>query len=835
MNSFNPFNQMNPFNQQNQTNDLINLKEIIPIDQYQLLITQNNLLICSTQQCRIVNQISLNNTIFTQPFKWHLNSNNILSVVSPQIVQFFKFNYQSFQLDLLHSFNNNFILNEQNNHNEMNNKITFTDVSIHNNIILFSTTQGEIFVYSFPEMKLMKRFQLITSSILHMKFDERKMFLFVIDVTGTFIGVEIEHESWRIKKTLVEEEIEEFMLNPLNEKQQMTKSFDQFSGSLEDMDFTQMTLNLSFDLNLNNNLNNNSNNNFMNNQNNNLNNNNIPQEIKQLHYNKQFDQNVIKMKLTENSCCIIINGYLLEYQYYIPSLYLYQKQQINDVKLMNKKMVIATQNELIICEQCQEKNIIVMNVIDTLLSRTSQNDLFSNQLNNQQNQMKYTISFSDEIIMKYGNDSMNISYNKIPMDVITSQSLEEFNIESYNETNRRNAAFQSNFMGNSIFNLNNLFTPINQMNQNQNNSMNQSNEMKEETKSSQTKKKTYLINYNSMKATNNQTLQSIKFMNEKDIFGLDKNGLLHHAQINISNNRMNIETNNDMNIEMKPFKEVLYQQKTIRNNQSIVITPHLLLIPNQPVCLFTFGNELQLFNLQEKQVITTIYSPEKIPEDSVSCLEMFYLNNYQHLMIGLQNGNILHVDFMKKSISQLYKHETSILSIKVMNNYVFSLSQDGQMQMYQLNSNNQNNQQVIPIKSFKIAEKPLSMEIYSNYLLLNESERIVLYSLESIFSNNSNQIQELKTFETTSLIIKSQFSSDGKFIICLTKERIYILETNQLNICTFIVVRSLQRELKISSEVFDLDVSKTVPCQFVLSFVGGYVMLIQPNDYNEWI
>ena len=294
---------------------------------------------------------------------------------------------------------------------------------------------------------------------------------------------------------------------------------------------------------------------------------------------------------------------------------------------------------------------------------------------------------------------------------------------------------------------------------------------------------------------------------------------------------------------MKSTKEIIYQQNTTRNNQSIVITPQFSLLSNngnnQSICVFSFGNELQLFDINQRKIITTIYSPNAIPEDSVTVIECYHFQNnlntqIPNMIIGLQNGNILHIDLTNKSIYQLYKHESSILSIKYLNNHIFSLSSDGKLLIVQLQHNHQNNQfSVIPINSISMTEKPLSFEIYSDKLLIVESDKIRLFSLQNVLIPNTQQT-ELCSFESQSLLLKAQLSCDSKFIVCLTKERITICDSTNLSVCTFIVVRNLQREMKTTGSVYDMDMSKYIPCQFVLSFIGGYIMLIEPVDYHLW-
>ena len=179
--------QNNQFTQNNQNGEQREIREIITIPQYHLIITsRNSLQVCSIGQCRIIKEIPLNNTVFTQKFKWDKNENNIICVVTPEIIQFFMFNYQTIQLDLLHSINNNFVINQQ------QERVIFTDVSVHQNRILFCSTKGEIFVYSFPDMNLITRFQMIKTPILYMKFDMIKSYLFIIDSMGKFILFEIE-------------------------------------------------------------------------------------------------------------------------------------------------------------------------------------------------------------------------------------------------------------------------------------------------------------------------------------------------------------------------------------------------------------------------------------------------------------------------------------------------------------------------------------------------------------------------------------------------------------------------------------------------------------------
>ena len=75
------------------------------------------------------------------------------------------------------------------------------------------------------------------------------------------------------------------------------------------------------------------------------------------------------------------------------------------------------------------------------------------------------------------------------------------------------------------------------------------------------------------------------------------------------------------------------------------------------------------------------------------------------------------------------------------------------------------------------------------------------------------------------------------FIVVATEERVSFLRAADMKEMTFIKIYNFYEKLKLppTALMTTFALSPSVPCQFVLAFTGGQVILVEPKNYSDWL
>ncbi|BFU18971.1 hypothetical protein EHI8A_068070 [Entamoeba histolytica HM-1:IMSS-B] len=305
-------------------------------------------------------------------------------------------------------------------------------------------------------------------------------------------------------------------------------------------------------------------------------------------------------------------------------------------------------------------------------------------------------------------------------------------------------------------------------------------------------KKSLNVLFKSIKIPNNLTLLQIQLGNDREIYGFDLNGTIYHCYLPKS---------------LPSSSQVYFKMENSRTELE-----RCYITSNGNYGLFSVGNKLLL---QEFKTGNThvLYTPKQLPDDSVNIITVCSSNSFI-VGVGCFNGNVFEINSNNSIPIQINSHLNSpIVGIGFINKKIISLSENGILNF--------------DGKTLQLSISPISMDIFNEFIIINDLYTVTLYSI--------NNWKILYKFESPSPIIDAKFSCDGKFIVCVSKDRCNILRSSDLGVCTYLLVSSLQTQLKLNTQIVGMTVSKIIPCQFAVSFQGGVVMLIEPRTYSDWI
>ncbi|EKE42230.1 hypothetical protein ENUP19_0061G0139 [Entamoeba nuttalli] len=298
------------------------------------------------------------------------------------------------------------------------------------------------------------------------------------------------------------------------------------------------------------------------------------------------------------------------------------------------------------------------------------------------------------------------------------------------------------------------------------------------------------INYKLSRMSHEYTLINLVFGSGKSLYGIDSNGNIFYSP-NIN------------------------QQETTLFGKINVYQPGYALsyiLPNKLYGVFGMGESLEVAHLETHQHVTTAYlSSDKKPDECITCIDGNKIDQ-SVFAVGFYNGMVATINTEKVLFKTLYSHSHRVVTIKYIDNIIASLDEDGNFIM----EDNQG----------KIANNPISFDVFGMMLLVVETNSVQLISL--------NDLSVVASWEISSNIIDAKFSCDGMHVVVVSKERIVILKSSDLGVLNYISVNSMLSTLKLNAEVHCMTISKEVPCQFAVSLTGGYYILIEPKNYKEW-
>ncbi|ELP91085.1 hypothetical protein EIN_268310 [Entamoeba invadens IP1] len=300
------------------------------------------------------------------------------------------------------------------------------------------------------------------------------------------------------------------------------------------------------------------------------------------------------------------------------------------------------------------------------------------------------------------------------------------------------------------------------------------------------------MKFKSVKMSKDTTIMKLALSATRDVYGIDSLGHVYHASL--------LKTKTP---KPEPFGDV---GNIVSGNLSCFLTA------NNLYGVFTSGTDVRVAHLKTHTHVITPFFADVDNKNYVTsicgCEE-----NCSLIGVGTQNGEVYEVDCSRGRQVLVQKQESPILYTKYLGPILASISVKG---VFEAGTEHK-----------EIAEDPISFDYHNGVLLVVETKRITTYKIDN-WDIESN-------WESDSCVITAKFSCDGEYVVVLTKDRIMYLKTKDLSVFNYLSNYSVQSMMKgYNTDVFQMDVSPNTPCQIVISFVGGNVMLIEPSDYTNW-
>ena len=306
-------------------------------------------------------------------------------------------------------------------------------------------------------------------------------------------------------------------------------------------------------------------------------------------------------------------------------------------------------------------------------------------------------------------------------------------------------------------------------------------------------KQTLPFKYKSYKISQNTPLLNLIVDANNILYAMDNYGTIFYSSTEKC-------VSNQIFGKVIPYQQILY--------------PISYITPNNMYGVFGCGNTVEVAYVDTKQYVLTLYTPksENMPGECMTCIDG-NKENQSLFIAGLHNGMVIQIDTYVGEIKILHKHDFKVIGIQYYEDGIASLDKEGYLYFGQ--------------KKIRPSQYPISFDIYQNHCIIVEKHSVQLLSLKDV--------QVLALWEIDSDIINAIYSQDGKLIIVVTKSMVVMLKNDDLSIVSKFPLESLMNQVKENGDVVSMNVSHSTPPKLVIGLSSGYVIIVEPTEYEKWI